>query len=304
MTRPLLLLLLLLPAGSFAQGYGHAQRRDAPQREEQPPPRLVAHEWGVWVVERNRVTGLEELAAESPPFVVRAEDAPDDAPRPPVIRPSNVTVRKPVLFLRSDRPIANLQVEVRFVGGRPWLLYPTGQVNGNRVRWQGSLGARGTAPPVEEGHWWSELRGVGADLFSSRHGGRERFLFYDGPVRFRSAWRVRRRGERVVTRRLRGESPVWLVREDGWERRHEGEVTTGAEYDVLRARLREEMERRGLTTAEANSLLDTWRDELVRGDHLRALWFVDRSEYDRMLPLRITPAPAELVRVGLVISRL
>ena len=88
------------------------------QDPQEQPLRLVAHEWGVWMVENGRVT-IDDLAAESPQFVFRTPAAPE-RPIPTIVRP-NVTVRKPVLYMRAIRPIDDLRVEVQFRGGRPWL---------------------------------------------------------------------------------------------------------------------------------------------------------------------------------------
>ena len=73
---------------------------------------------------------------------------------------------------------------------------------------------------------------------------------------------------------------------------------------ALRARLDGELRARGLSEAEARSLLETWRDELFSSPVPRAISFVPRQLYDFMLPIRVTPEPQELVRVGLVIEEL
>ena len=59
-----------------------------------------------------------------------------------------------------------------------------------------------------------------------------------------------------------------------------------------------------LAEAEARSLLETWRDDLFLSPGTRAISLVPRDLYDNMLPLRIDPEPAEIVRVGLVIEEL
>jgi len=59
---------------------------------------------------------------------------------------------------------------------------------------------------------------------------------------------------------------------------------------------------RGLTAAEAQSLLGAWRHDLIEAPGDRRIYFLHRADYDRMLPLTITPRPSQLVRVGLVIE--
>ena len=306
--RFVLLALLALPVLVASAQRDQVQA----QRELRPVPNIVAHEWGVWLIEDGRPT-LQALADESPPFVLRAENAPTTPPPVPVDRP--IVARKPVLFLRSDVPVDDLQVEVRFRGGRPWLLFPSGQVDGNRVVWRGRLAADGVRGPVRgrrrpiamppaapPGHWWNHLRDVGANTFRSTHGGAERFIFYDGPVRFRSP---------VVASRLRARRnahTLWMVEganvvEHRVTTRSSSVARRGTKQD-LRGWLETAATRAGLTQAEARSLLQTWEGELFESDERRAIYFIPRSDYNRMLPLTITPTPTELIRVGLVIEEL
>ena len=58
-----------------------------------------------------------------------------------------------------------------------------------------------------------------------------------------------------------------------------------------------------MSAAEARSLVNTWRPE-IDAPNLRSFWLLTRAEYDELLPIRITPAPSELRRVGLVIEDL
>ena len=199
---------------------------------------------------------------------------------------------------------------------------------------------KGAAAPA--GHWWNELREVGADGFTTTDGGFERFVFYDGEVRFRPLFRFTRGATATATTRRpapeRGrdappdpsveptiaptraaEGPLFVVR-GGTYVEHDrvdgrwSEVGRGA-ASTMRARLRPALLARGLDEAESDSLLDVWTDELF-GDGEHAVYFVPRAVYDRMLPMRITARPTliepdgptraevRLVRVGVVIERL
>ncbi len=60
-------------------------------------------------------------------------------------------------------------------------------------------------------------------------------------------------------------------------------------FDQLRAE--------GLTIDESRSLVNTWERSYFQAPGLRVLYIVPRIETDRILPLSVTPAPAELVRV-------
>jgi hypothetical protein len=58
----------------------------------------------------------------------------------------------------------------------------------------------------------------------------------------------------------------------------------------------------GLFDAEADSLLKIWRELLLEADGVTAFHILPVEEYDRMLPLEITPAPAvKPVRVGIAL---
>ncbi len=53
----------------------------------------------------------------------------------------------------------------------------------------------------------------------------------------------------------------------------------------------------GLSPAEADALLATWRESYFEREGLRVFWIVPRALVDRVLPLRLEPAPAALERV-------
>lgn len=289
----------------------------AQQSARRDMPQLRVHEWGVWIVERQRIS-LDALAAEAPPFVVRARESTPPARPPsmqaiPVVPEHRPTVRKPVIFFYADAPV-DVRVEVAFRGGEPWLLYPqASEARANRLMWRGRVGAAGTPPPVDPDHWWQNLRDVGAQGFATDRGGFERFLFYDGVARFDAPFRFSPSvgvPEPRVAPTPRAEGPLFVVSPRGLvEHDRRGgvwaEVHRGASTEV-RARLRPALLARGLSAAESDALLDVWSDELVgagRAGGAHAVYFISRAAYDRMLPIRVTPRPDELVRVGLVIER-
>lgn len=313
--------------------------------------RLVAHEWGVWLIRRGAVAHLDALAAESPPFVIRTSrpgipipppNQPNPPNQPPPIGPvpphdPPVVARKPVLFLYANSPM-NVRVDVGFQGGSPWLFYPFARESQPHPS-QGALSwnlrvlprrSRVPVPAVASGHWWNDLRRVGASpVIAEPPGGvrrevpardlrvapepassAERFVFYDGPVAFRPAFRIQRSGAGAEIATLSTETEVWLVGADGRFVHHQVQQGSGlrpvqgGDAAALRRNLEAAARRRGLSAAETRSLLETWRDELFRPGGARAVYFLPRAQYDAMLPLRIAPEPAETVRVGLVIEEL
>ncbi len=306
-----------------------AQNRDL----QETGARITAHEWGVWKVLASRIVHLEELAAELPAFVFRAPQSqlPQVPNNPPAVLPApplnpipvpvNPTprphprppARKPVLFLNTDRATP-ISVNVSFNGGEPWLYYPDAHVRragraAAGLSWSGRLVPNATAPLAKApaGHFWDDLRAVGGDLFLSDRGTAERFLFYDGPVRFERPFTISREANGARVMPLSSERRIWMVSPRGYvESRFESgnrSITRG-DLNGLRTRLDQELRDRGLTPAEANSLLETWRDDLFRPTRSQAVYFMPRHLYDRMLPISISPAPVELVRVGLVIEDL
>lgn len=296
--------------------------------------RLVAHEWGVWLLRGGAVDHLGTLAAESPPFVHRTQRPgvplpipnPNPNPNPPgpvpigPVPPPDVhppVARKPVLFLYAQAPTA-VRITVGFEGGAPWLFFPLGvesqpHPSQRALSWDLQAlrpGARVPLRPVAAGHWWNDLRRVPSSPLLARRGGEaERFVFYDGPVGFRPVFRIQRSGAGAEIAPLSTERTVWLVGAGGRFVQHD--TTQGAPRTVaagdaaeLRRSLDAALRRAGLTAPESASLLDTWRDELFGAAGPRAVYLLPRAHYDAMLPLRIAPQPAQLVRVGLVIETL
>jgi hypothetical protein len=302
-----------------------------------------------------RVTHLQDLARESPRFVYRVDGTssvplehgaqpqpmpPQPRPQPPQPRPTaprpdpqinpwgqvqpapgRTVARKPVIFLRATNDVP-LSLEVRFAGGDPWLHYPAAQVlrDGGEpgLRFVGRVAARGNTrlAPVPAGHFWEGLRRAGRSLFLAPDGSAERFLFYDGPVAFRPAFRARP-GD-TAPERLPDATETTVYRVIGnrfirWSLPPQGTnpgapLARSGEGDLraLRRLLERDARAQGLDAAETRALLDTWRDELFGRPGAappppRLLYFIPRARYDAMLPLRVSPTPDEIVRVGLVI---
>lgn len=289
-----------------------------PASADEATPRFVAHEWGVWVVDAGRVAHLPALAAECPSFVIRAPRPSSGVPR---IRTSPVTVEKPVLFFHTERPIDDVRVRVRFPRGEPWLVWPHARIRRRSVEWRGRItprsGLEGLGRVIHNGQphpWWDLLRQVGGARFHpAGESSSEDFLFYDGTMPFRSAFNFESRDGEWIPHRGGAERHVWI--QDGRQVRaydlrlgQTGSAPVTSPAASITSLLRAELLSRGLLPGEADSLLNTWRDDLQPqaqpAPQSRAIYFVDRASYDRMLPLTIRPTPDALVRVGLVIEML
>ena len=59
---------------------------------------------------------------------------------------------------------------------------------------------------------------------------------------------------------------------------------------------------RGLTENETKSLLGIWRPGFFERGGLTAIYLLPQAEYDRMIPLEVTPKPGKIVRVGVVLA--
>lgn len=66
---------------------------------------------------------------------------------------------------------------------------------------------------------------------------------------------------------------------------------------VLEREFPRQLERAGLTAAEAKALIATWRESYFERDGLRVFWIVPREFTDAVLPISIAPRPEKLERV-------
>ena len=78
------------------------------------------------------------------------------------------------------------------------------------------------------------------------------------------------------------------VAADDWPRRGRSAVVAALQHA-------------GLLQSEATALADVWTKAFFLTDGLTAFHLLPQSEYDRMLPLKITPAPPEIARVGVAL---
>jgi hypothetical protein len=302
-----------------------------------PPPGPRVHEWGVWKIHEGRIEHLADLARESPTFVRRAT--------PRAVSPGGMLSRKPIVYVYADRP-TDLTVRVGFTGGTPWLFFPGVTMEPGRLpscvdferagrgpvrdramaapcepadhlRWRVRATPRGGAalPEAPRGHFWHHLRSVPAATLQAPDGSAEKFLFYDGPVGFRTAYRSRVVGGALTIERLgeAGDSEVIVANGDRWvaasglapglAARVRLDRDGAAQPHDVRTEIRRRLRAAGLSAHEADSLVRTWQPE-IDAPGLRAFWLVPRAQYDALLPIEVSPAPSEIVRVGLVIERI
>jgi hypothetical protein len=144
----------------------------------------------------------------------------------------------------------------------------------------------------------------------------ERYLFYRGLGTFTIPLVVEARagGDVVVTNG--GDAPVTslyaLEVDEGGRLRFErlGTVAPGASIQAslaglefhddvreLEVRIRKELMATGLASDEARAMVRTWSRSWFRSEGTRLVYVLPRAWTDALLPLSITPAPDELVRV-------
>jgi hypothetical protein len=63
----------------------------------------------------------------------------------------------------------------------------------------------------------------------------------------------------------------------------------------------QDLRRAGLFDNEADSVLAIWKTGLFDRPGITAIYLLPPSEYDRMLPLAVSPPPGKVVRVGIVL---
>lgn len=96
----------------------------------------------------------------------------------------------------------------------------------------------------------------------------------------------------------------WFVSSQGLEATKELEVPvttfrawkTGFDRDLYQT-MREGLAACGLTDAEAQAMVQTWWPSYFEAEGLRVFWVLPQQKTEEILPLKVAPAPKELVRV-------
>lgn len=180
--------------------------------------------------------------------------------------------------------------------------------------------------PVDDGHWVKTLRAVAADDVFARVGEerfgyeREKFVYYDGLLP-RGDWvqiKIEKDKANVTSR---AEHPVYdltvvdrrtpdrirvarLAKLDGKAKdtalKFE-EIDAEAWPAVSKKALTSQLTTAGLNADEAGSLVTLWDEELFQTEGVTLYYRLPQEEYERLLPLKLTPRPEKCVRVGLVV---
>jgi hypothetical protein len=147
----------------------------------------------------------------------------------------------------------------------------------------------------------------------------EKFIFYRGAGNFATPLRVTLTAENTVSIANTGTEPLTHLIVLGLDRQagnfvHIKQLAPGETQTVrmnaadhperlqklsvrLGERMVESLVSEGLYRREATAMVSTWRDSWFEEDGLRVLYVLPRAWTDRTLPMKIDPAPRELVRV-------
>ncbi len=192
---------------------------------------------------------------------------------------------------------------------------------------KGRLPKSETPPKVPKDHWMERLRGVKCDEVFAKYSqnqldiDREKFVYYDGIFPQGKWLKLEVANNKVtVTSQVkhavfdvtvidhRDETKIRIVRT--------GELRPGAEFaptefetgngDTFAAgaakKLSSQLVLAGLFEDESQALADLWKQELFHEPGLHVCFRLPQEEYEKRLPMTLSPRPASLVRVGLVVQ--
>lgn len=165
---------------------------------------------------------------------------------------------------------------------------------------------------------WLRARQPVTNAVRSTNGESEGYLFYRGIGRFEPGLRTTVSADETlqVENRTGGRIPYLVAFEiaDGklrWTEKTTG-LDAGASVSIPEADLKAEpagfceplyqamrtgLANCGLTDGEARSMVETWWHSYFEAPGLRVFWVLPREATDRLLPLDVSPPPAEIVRV-------
>ena len=169
-----------------------------------------------------------------------------------------------------------------------------------------------TSPQNLETATWVNPRFTDANLLQVGKE-RERFIFYRGIARFEQDLKVSAQSDRQITLSNQGNQaiPYAMVYEFTqdkkariwWQGSVGSEQTLKISKDsldvnqVIHKDFQNALVEAGLYKKEAVSMLETWRHSYFEKPGLRVFWIVPRDFTDKILPIKLQPAPENLERV-------
>jgi len=316
MTRRSLPFVLLFAAAALGSAFARADVSD--------PAPLTVHEWGTFTsiadadgraVEWRPLSGPQDL----PCFVDRIRYTNKG------LLAGTIRMETPVLYFYAPQP-ATVDVRVRFRQGLITEWYPRAEVDpsaiepaafnkpglDNRIAWKSvqlSPGSKGEFPNERGASHYYAARATDATPLSVG-ADREKFLFYRGIGRFapplmatigaddtvaiRSQWGAI--GDVIVFENRAGAVRFGVSRAPGKRVSIAASELRNADLAALRRAMESILVEQGLFAKEAAAMLETWRDSWFE-EGTRVFYIAPKVAVDAILPLEITPAPAEIARV-------
>jgi hypothetical protein len=276
----------------------------------------VVHEWGTF----STFSGSDGNNLKFEPY---DNDLPDFVhgyrPRNSKEGPAGGTIslETPVIYFYAKRPLT-ATVEVEFPRGIITEWYPNAARTDRRLVWRGVEVLPQEEPSllIEErrSRYYAARETDAAPLRVAAEG--EKFLFYRGVGSFAMPLSARALGGDRFSVRWRGEPPagdLLLVQVRGGKVRFrpfrlDGRPDGTASGDVqlpaadappadLGAALVRLLTAQGLFEKEARAMVKTWSSAWFGEEGTRVLYLLPRAFTDKLLPLKVEPKPAALVRV-------
>lgn len=308
----------------------------APDPVIDPTSPLIVHEWGTFTSVQDTSgkshPGLHHEDEELPAWVYRRDPGPNAyfevLPEEPLQQ-----LETPVVYFHAARAM-DVRVGVDFPEGiiSQWFpaattfapaLFSLSAIAGGSMRWD--LTVDPSIDPadflaVDPQEIWAPSRNVRSTpvRYANPAGGveLEQFIFYRGLGQFDLPVRVTAPDdERIVVKNDSGDDLAALVllrsTGDGGAVTVLGGLAAGTSLTALvpsavepwptyvdeaHAALKQAIAATGLYDDEAEAMVDTWTRSWFGNPGLRVLYVVPRAWTDRLLPIRVTPAPKELVR--------
>ena len=284
---------------------------------------LIVHEWGTFTSiagEDGMALDWRPLAATNdlPGFVhemaatTNAGGLRHDCQKCDLT--AKIRMETPVLYFYTDRD-TDVTVRVDFPKGTITEWYPSARTVGSSIDWGrvAVLPHTSTHLPVETGlnHYYAARETEAALVRVCNTNGRatefEKFLFYRGVGGFDLPVSVKLDGNRVQFAGLGGISQVIVFENRGGKVGFrvvavDADTVTverpvlGDSLAALLAAMQQTLVSRGLYEKEAKAMLETWRDSWFE-EGLRVFYVLPRPMTDGVLPITISPQPAQLVRV-------
>jgi hypothetical protein len=237
-----------------------------------------------------------------------------------------ISLETPVLYFYTQRPLT-ASVHVAFPKGTMTEWYPDAErtADDHTLTWNGIEVRPGepTELPTEakESRYYAARETDAAPLRIPcyKDGGlateEEKFLFYRGVGDFNMPLKVRASGDDRFTVDWKGGKPgvMMLVQVKAGAVRFEPFIPDHETNGILRAEPRlpdkeatldqlgdamtKILSEQGLKDKEARAMVKTWRSAWFGEEGTRVLYILPRDTTDELLPMRISPKPASLVRV-------